>query len=575
MGELHNSADFLESLEGAMEPFMGLFLAGDVPRVTPTITELMSQDDVIAHEATSQGEVNMHEVKDSEVEEDVTGVEAEIGENKVEDGTEITENKMNRVEVEVRAKAEGDEDQLVAELMKHVAEVEAEIKGDEVLPDFVKRDTEKERKIEEDTVLEDLYLEEGEAEGEIDADQLLAELTRRAVEAEADIAGDDMSEDLSTNDAEAETRFEVQREMMLENEARRKAEAEAEAQFEEEQEVLENEARRETEAEAEILAEARRKADAEALAEARQAEAEALAEDRAKRLADPSLALPVPSRPDWNADMEMLRAFVDDPNVTNDEKVRVLHEALVQRIDDEGKADEVKNRLTRRRHDASTERERLRAEVQRALVMKSKLEVSCRDLQQLKTNITRENEQIAEEEQSRHFDMKEKFEEAIKDVQEKMDQDLEVQQHKVKENEDLRSKLTEFTEQYEAQEKQDEEQQLAREHNIQSAEQQIKKHEAARAEAMKNTAYLEKENAAMRKSQPKLRADVKAIVDKFDEFRDSVTGSNERHADCKTEIESLRDELHELERVNSDLKKCPRLTTLPRAAGSPEAAHCS
>merc|ERR1712137_34542 len=407
-------------------------------------------------------------------------------------------------------------------------------------------------------VSEELDLEEGEVENEIDTGDLLVELARRAAEAEADIAEDSNLEGLSINDAEATAQFEE--EMMFEQVSSK--EVEVEAEMKEQEMMLEDEARREAEAEAEILAEARRKADAEALAEARQAEAEALAEDRARRLADPSLALPVPSRPDWNADMGMLRAFVDDPNVSDEEKVRTLHEALVQRIDDEGKADEVKNRLTRRRHDASTERERLRAEVQRALVMKSKLEVSCRDLQQLKTNITRENEQIAEEEQSRHFDMKEKFEEAIKDVQEKMDQDLEVQQHKVKENEDLRSKLTEFTEQYEAQEKQDEEQQLAREHNIQSAEQQIKKHEAARAEAMKNTAYLEKENAAMRKSQPKLRADVKAIVDKFDEFRDSVTGSNERHADCKTEIESLRDELHELERVNSDLKKCPRLTTL-------------
>merc|ERR1712007_146212 len=357
--------------------------------------------------------------------------------------------------------------------------------------------------------------------------------------------------------------FEEEQQMMLENEARREdeAKAEAETQFEAEQEMmLENEAR--IEAEAEILAEARRKADAEALAEARQAEAEALAEDRAKRLTDPSLAVPVPSRPDWDAEMEVLRALVDDLNVSNEQKVQVLHEALVQRIDDEGKADEVKNRLHRRRHDASSERDRLRGEVQRALNMKSKLEVSCRDLQQLKVSITKENERIEEEEQSRHFDMKEKFEEAIKDVQEKMDQDLEVQQHKVKENEDLRSKLTEFTEQYEAQEKQDEEQQLAREHNIEFAEQQIKKHEGARAEAKHNTAYLEKQNEAMRKSQPKLRAEVKAIVEKFDEFRDSVTGTNERHADCKTEIESLRDELHELERVNSDLKKCPRIATL-------------
>merc|ERR1712137_1090814 len=383
-------------------------------------------------------------------------------------------------------------------------------------------------------VSEELDLEEGEVENEIDTGDLLVELARRAAEAEADIAEDSNLEGLSINDAEATAQFEE--EMMFEQVSSK--EDEVEAEMTEQEMMLEDEARREAEAEAEILAEARRKADAEALAEARQAEAEALAEDRARRLADPSLALPVPSRPDWNADKEMLRAFVDDPNVSDEEKVRTLHEALVQRIDDEGKADEVKNRLTRRRHDASTERERLRAEVQRALVMKSKLEVSCRDLQQLKTNITRENEQIAEEEQSRHFDMKEKFEEAIKDVQEKMDQDLEVQQHKVKENEDLRSKLTEFT------------------------EEQIKKHESARAEAKQNAAYLEKQNEAMRKSQPKLRAEVKAIVEKFDEFRDSVTGTNERHADCKTEIESLRDELHELERVNSDLKKCPRIATL-------------
>merc|ERR1712137_962074 len=415
-----------------------------------------------------------------------------------------------------------DGDQLFAELRKHMVEAGVEIKGTEV--------SNSEDNIEKGAVSEELDLEEGEVENEIDTGDLLVELARRAAEAEADIeadiAGDSKLEGLSINDAEATAQFEE--EMMFEQVSSK--EDEVEAEMKEQEMMLEDEARREAEAEAEILAEARRKADAEALAEARQAEAEALAEDRAKRLTDPSLALPVPSRADWNTEMEVLRAFVDDPNVTNDEKVRVLHEALVQRIDDEGKADEVKNRLTRRRHDASTERERLRAEVQRALVMKSKLEVSCRDLQQLKTNITRENERIEEEEQSRHFDMKEKFEEAIKDVQEKMDQDLEVQQHKVKENEDLRSKLTEFTEQYEAQENQDEEQQRAREHNIEVAEQQIKKHEAARAEAKKNTAYLEKQNEAMRKSQPKLRADVKAIVEKFDEFRDSVTGTNEQHA---------------------------------------------
>merc|ERR1712137_1355708 len=226
-----------------------------------------------------------------------------------------------------------DGDQLFAELRKHMVEAGVEIKGTEV--------SNSEHNIEKGAVSEELDLEEGEVENEIDTGDLLVELARRAAEAEADIAEDSNLEGLSINDAEATAQFEE--EMMFEQVSSK--EDEVEAEMKEQEMMLEDEARREAEAEAEILAEARRKADAEALAEARQAEAEALAEDRARRLADPSLALPVPSRPDWNADMEMLRAFVDDPNVSDEEKVRTLHEALVQRIDDEGKADEVKNRL--------------------------------------------------------------------------------------------------------------------------------------------------------------------------------------------------------------------------------------
>merc|ERR1712063_51648 len=148
------------------------------------------------------------------------------------------------------------------------------------------------------------------------------------------------------------------------------------------------------------------------------------------------------------------------------------------------------------------------------------------------------------------------------DVQEKMDQDLEVREHYMKENEDLRGKLTQLTETYDAQERQVLEQHEAREFGIANAQEQIVKHEAMCDEAKENTAYLEKQNEILRGTQPNLRSEVQSILAKFDEFRDSATGTNERHSECKSEIDNLKDELQELERVNKELKKCTRVAEI-------------
>merc|ERR1719181_1685999 len=144
--------------------------------------------------------------------------------------------------------------------------------------------------------------------------------------------------------------------------------------------------------------------------------------------------------------------MVEDANVSDEEKIRVLHDALCERIEDTKNLDEHKATTLRRLVEATKERDRCKGETQRALQAKAKLEGNCRELQQQKTSIARENKTIAEEEQSRHSELKAKFEQAIKDVQEKMDAELEVRQHFLKENEELRGKLLKFTETYEEQE---------------------------------------------------------------------------------------------------------------------------
>merc|ERR1712061_866714 len=184
------------------------------------------------------------------------------------------------------------------------------------------------------------------------------------------------------------------------------------------------------------------------------------------------------------------------------------------------------------------------------------------ELQQQKANIAKENQRIAEEEQSRHTELKDKFQQAIKDVQEKMDAELEVRQHFLKENEELRGKLLKFTETYEAQEKHLAVQREARGREMEVAQQRLKEHESMCQESKIKTASLEKQNEALRKSQSVLRDELQTILGKFDEFHEAVTGSNQRHGECKVEIDSLQSKLQDLEKENGDLRNNVQLTAL-------------
>jgi chromosome segregation ATPase len=222
----------------------------------------------------------------------------------------------------------------------------------------------------------------------------------------------------------------------------------------------------------------------------------------------------------------------------------------------------------RRLGETSKERDRCKGETQRALASKTSLEANCRELQQQKVNIAKENQHIAEEEQDRHSELKAKFEQAIADVQEKMDAELEVREHFLKENEDLRGKLQKFTETYEAQEKQLGDQHESRAREMEVAEKRLEEHEVMCRESKIKTAKLEKDNEVLRKSQTRLRTELQTILGKFDEFHEAVTGSNQRHGECKAEIDTLQARLQELEKENADLKK-----TVPQAAEEQKVAE--
>jgi len=145
-----------------------------------------------------------------------------------------------------------------------------------------------------------------------------------------------------------------------------------------------------------------------------------------------------------------------------------------------------------------------------------------------------------------------------------MDAELEVRQHFLRENEELRGKLLKFTETYEAQERQLAEQREAREREMEAAQERLKEHETMCSESKTKTASLEKQNEGLRKSQTVLRDELQLILGKFDEFHEAVTGSNQRHGECKVEIDSLQSRLQDLEKENQDLRNSAQLSQLTK-----------
>jgi len=159
---------------------------------------------------------------------------------------------------------------------------------------------------------------------------------------------------------------------------------------------------------------------------------------------------------------------------------------------------------------------------------KMKVQEKCRVLEEQKAEIREKNQEIVSGEESRHAELKEKFEQAIKD----------------------------------AQEKQLQEQRDAREKELEMAKERLHDHDTKCKESTINSTKLEKENSELRKSEEKLRDELQKIMGRFDDFHERITGSNQRHGDCKDNVDALQKQLQELEKDHAELKQPPALTEL-------------
>lgn len=230
--------------------------------------------------------------------------------------------------------------------------------------------------------------------------------------------------------------------------------------------------------------------------------------------------------------------------------VEGLHSSLLE--------DEIAD-LRNQNEQLANEKQTASAQLAKSLVLREKLESLCRELQRHNKQLTDECKRIASEEQQKRLDLSTRFHDAIKDVTAKLEDQGDERLRQIKQNELLQEKLRQFAQQYELQEQQYSEQLKAKSLEHQILEVKLKQQEEINKQGEANLQTYTEQIAQLLQTEQDLRGRLALYGEKFEQFQDMLTKSNEVFASFKTQMEKMSKTIKKLEKENLTLqKKCEK-----------------
>ncbi|VVA12275.1 PREDICTED: alpha-taxilin [Prunus dulcis] len=199
------------------------------------------------------------------------------------------------------------------------------------------------------------------------------------------------------------------------------------------------------------------------------------------------------------------------------------------------------------------------AERDSAISVRDKLESLCRELQRQNKVLMDECKRVSTEGQNLRLDLSVKFQDAIKDVSNKLDEQKEECISQLKENEMLRTKLQQLTYQYALSEQQYEQKLKQKSLELQIADLKIKQHEEKLIQEQSQMKLYAEQVSQLLSTEKNLRLQLTADGEKFQQFQDALLKSNEVFETFKQEIEKMAKSIKELKKENLFLKsKCEK-----------------
>ena len=249
-----------------------------------------------------------------------------------------------------------------------------------------------------------------------------------------------------------------------------------------------------------------------------------------------------------------LASILDIPDATVEQKLEALRSAFLEKASALRKSAQQVEDANARAGVARIQRDALKADFDKVVAVKDKLEVLCRELQKANKTVIADARAAAVAEAEKRDELSKQFESGLGDISSKLEAHSEERAASLRENEELREHLRKLVERSDLQEahfdkaKQtfDLEKQLYEARLAESAE------KFAASEAHREA--LTKQCEARAAKEAELLEQLVGYADRFGEFQEVIASSNETFASFKRDMAELSKRLREAETRRAELE---------------------
>ncbi|GLI64714.1 hypothetical protein VaNZ11_008074 [Volvox africanus] len=254
---------------------------------------------------------------------------------------------------------------------------------------------------------------------------------------------------------------------------------------------------------------------------------------------------------------EQVAKYCSDRTNSAEDRITFIQQKYTQQLSELLRLERQLLDLQREHETVTKEKDKVQSELKKTNILKDKLEELCRQLQKEAREVADDSRRRHEEELRQRQALQAKFTQAINDVSEKMDAQATERARQLAENEELKAKLDAFLTQFESfnalVQRKDLELQLASARGEQATAlaaqlqqrvdllQETNSKYAAAMETIKpqiqELETLRQRNAVLVAAKDELQTQLEHYANKFAEFQETLTKSNETFASLRDQME--------------------------------------
>jgi len=233
------------------------------------------------------------------------------------------------------------------------------------------------------------------------------------------------------------------------------------------------------------------------------------------------------------------------------ECLAALHDELAMKKNLENLTQQVQRNL----NEIVKEKDRLAAELCRAMQAKTRVEQACKDLQKHQRVLEEENRRICGAEEKRRLDLEASCNSTIDGVRRKMEQQQTERTAQQKENQELRERFETFLDKYEDRERVLKEQQEMRDKEMTLFRERLADRDSAHTEERERTEELQQENIRLVSVETELRQQLQQYADRFNTLQQALQTSNDGFENYKLQMDELQSEMQAVRKENEELQE--------------------